>query len=112
MRLSADVRPHPCNMHASAPERPLWSSYASGHDRRVVVLGPDLLQILEPAAFVHVGRTLTDRVLEVPRLTLVRPVRRVEAVRFAPVRDRGLVFAGEVQILAQLELGGRRGLVA
>ena len=51
------------------------------------------------------------RVFEVPRLALVRPVVGVEAVRFAPVRDRGVVVAGAVQVLTELEVGGGAGLV-
>src|SRR5215471_17929259 len=61
---------------------------ASGRDRRVVVLGADLHDVLVPGAVVRVGVALAHRVLELPRLALVGPVVGVEAVRGPPVRDR------------------------
>ena len=68
------------------------------------------LDVLEPRAVVRVGVALAHRVLEVPRLALVGPVVGEEAVRLAPVRDRGRVVAVAVQVLTELELGGRGGL--
>src|SRR5262249_15621979 len=92
--------------------RAMGASARLRDDLGVIVLGADLLQVLEPTAVVDLGGALPNRVLEVPRLTLVRPVRRMEPVRRAPMGDCGFVIAGSMQMLAQLELGGRRRLVA
>src|SRR5258708_15593157 len=80
-------------------------------DLRVVVLGADPLDVVVPAAVVHVGAALAHRVLEVPGLALVRPVVRVQTVGLAPVGDCRRVVARAVQVLTELELrgGGRLG---
>src|SRR3954454_13769642 len=75
-------------------------------DCRVVVLGPDLLDVLDPRTVVGVGVALADGVLEVPRLALVGPVVGLEAVGLSPVGDGGFVVAGAVEVLTELEVGG------
>ena len=97
----------------SRPDRPCTRAgragrASSGDERRVVVLGPDGQHVVEPAAVVGVGPALT-RVLEAPRVPLVRPVRGVESVRLPPVADRAGVVAGELEVLTELEVRGGAG---
>src|SRR5204862_6740130 len=75
------------------------------HQRGVVVLGPDGLDVLDPAAVVDAVGPLVARAHQVPGLTAVGPVVRLEAVRLLEVGNGGLGAALAVQMLAELELG-------
>src|SRR5438309_1587335 len=80
-------------------------------DARVVVLGADLPDVLDPGRVVGVGVALPYGVLEVPGLALVGPVVGLEAVGLSPVGDRRLVVAAAVEVLAQFEVSGGPRLV-
>src|SRR4051794_36727360 len=71
--------------------------------QRVVALRPRRPDVADPVAVVVLGRAL-QRVLERPRLALVGPVLRVQAVGLAEVRAGVVDRAGAVQVLAELEV--------
>src|SRR5579862_9222476 len=97
--------PPPC------PSPPTDGPAGLRHDGRVVVLGADLLDVLEPRALVRGRAALAAGVLEVPGVALVGPVVGVEPVGLPPVGDGGGVVAGGVEVLAELEVSGGGCLV-